>query len=422
MRNRYLYFLPLLACLIISCGIEEALKQEYLNEGVWRGVIKTQGQEIPFNFEVIREDSVTYDVNIINGQEQVNIKGLAMQGDSVFIPMHLYDAGIKARLVGNKLIGVYEKYYQENSSLPFEAVHKQTFRFPQKGKPLKNIEGKWDVTFKEQDETINAVGIFKQEGSKVEGTFVTSLGDYRFLEGIVDEDILWLSTFDGENAFLFKADIKSPNEMKGHFWSGAFQYQSWHAIKNEHAAVAEIPTEDLVKEGNKTFLFNLIDLNGKMISSNDPRFVDKVKVIHMFGTWNPNSIDQVRFLSEWQKENKNNNVVILGFAFEQDDSFNYAKARINKMAKRLNVPYNFLIAGAADTSVVVEKFPALKSFKTFPTTLILDQKNQITKIKSGFFSPASGHYHFKYIKEFNDAINDLLFQKEEGIGKLVSGN
>ncbi|MDQ3393594.1 MAG: TlpA family protein disulfide reductase [Bacteroidota bacterium] len=401
---------------MLSCGIEEALKQEYLDEGIWRGIIRTQGQEIPFNFEVIREDSVTYDLNFINGEERVNIKGLAMQGDSVFIPIYIFDAGIKARLIGNKLIGTYEKYYEGKSKLTFEATYNLPFRFPPKASTkslVTNIEGKWEVSFNNNGGTTKAIGVFKQYGDKVEGTFVTSLGDFRYLEGTVNDTTLWLSSFDGANTFLFKAQIKNPNEMKGEFWSGATLYQTWQAVKNDLAVMPRFASENLIAEGTKPFNFNLTDLNGKMVSLSDKKYKDKIKVVHMFGAWCPNSIDEVRFLADWHRQNKGLDVAILGLAFEQKDDFTYAKNRVNKMANKLNAQYEFLVAGSAEKDIAVQKFPSLKSIETFPTTIILDHNNKIREIFAGFRGPGSGTYYEEHTKMFNEIIQELLAEKNK---------
>ena len=69
-----------------------------------------------------------------------------------------------------------------------------------------DFSGKWEVTFiepKEQD-TTQAVGIFEQNGKDVKGTFLTPLGDYRYLVGIAEGNQMKLSTFDGNHAFLFE--------------------------------------------------------------------------------------------------------------------------------------------------------------------------------------------------------------------------
>ena len=63
-------FWSLLACTLfialISC--EEPLPEAGLKEGVWRGQVTAQGNEIPFNFEVLKKNGV-YSIDLINGEE-----------------------------------------------------------------------------------------------------------------------------------------------------------------------------------------------------------------------------------------------------------------------------------------------------------------------------------------------------------------
>ena len=83
------------------------------------------------------------------------------------------------------------------------------------------MTGIWETIFSkdsEEDRYI-AKGIFKQEGSKVTGTFRTTTGDYRYLEGVMDGNQMQLSTFDGAHAFLFTATVSdSTNDRVFLFW------------------------------------------------------------------------------------------------------------------------------------------------------------------------------------------------------------
>ena len=75
--------------------------------------------------------------------------------------------------------------------MPFIAVYNHGERFNQHLPAAKNISGRWAVSFKSGSEkTSPAVGEFQQEGNKVTGTFLTPGGDYRFLQGIVDGDLI----------------------------------------------------------------------------------------------------------------------------------------------------------------------------------------------------------------------------------------
>lgn len=64
-----------------------------------------------------------------------------------------------------------------------------------------------------------AKGVFKQYDNIVTGTFRTTTGDYRYLEGVLNGNQLKLSTFDGAHAFLFTAEV-SDSVMHGMFYSG----------------------------------------------------------------------------------------------------------------------------------------------------------------------------------------------------------
>lgn len=397
-----------------SCGTEEALKQEFLDEGTWRGIVKLQDQELPFNFEVKREDSVTYQLFIINGQNKIEIKGLSMQGDSVFIPMHIYDATIKAKLDGNKMVGIFQKNYQENTSLPFEAKYNVDYRFfKEKQKSPVDVSGEWRVTFTDADTIQEAIGVFYQKESKVEGTFLTNQGDLGFLEGEVKDSTLWLSSFNGENTFLFKGEVREGKEMSGHFWADSHEYKSWTAQKGTISPEVVFLEKNFAKETDDIFKFKFTDLNGKLVSLLDSRYKDKVKIVHIFGTWDPNSIDQIRFLTDFYKEKTDKDLAIIGLAFEKKDDFNYAKSRINKMVSRTRAPYDFLVAGVATQESLEEKVPILKGMASFPSTIYIDRKNRIRKIENGFAGPASGLYYQHKKNKFGFYVDHLLEEGKE---------
>jgi hypothetical protein len=81
--------------------------------------------------------------------------------------------------------------------------------------------GRWSAIIGEGDGRDTTVGEFKQVGQKVTGTFLTTTGDYRFLEGTVSGDQLYLSCFDGGHAFLFTAKIADTNTLTdGKFFAG----------------------------------------------------------------------------------------------------------------------------------------------------------------------------------------------------------
>ncbi|HEY9487091.1 MAG TPA: TlpA family protein disulfide reductase, partial [Chryseosolibacter sp.] len=193
----------LLLLFLTACkpGAEDVVS---LRTGVWRAVIEIQDRELPFNFEVIRDNEGGYDLFVINADERLLLDEVALNGDSVNIALHIFDASIKAKISGDSLHGLFIKNYAQDYRVPFEAVYGQEFRF-EKGDTSESpvdFHGKYAVTFLHEGDTTEAIALFDQDGDRVTGTFMTATGDYRFLEGTAEGRHLKLSTFDGNHLYL----------------------------------------------------------------------------------------------------------------------------------------------------------------------------------------------------------------------------
>lgn len=122
-------------------------------------------------------------------------------------------------------------------------------------------------------------------------------------------------------------------------------------------------------------------------------------------------MDETTFFSKWYNENKQRGVEIIGLAFEAKNDFNYAKKRVQKMKERLNIEYDFLIAGTSNKNEASKKLPMLNKIMSFPTSIFIDKKGIVRNIHTGFSGPATGDYYLKFIDEFNFLMDELL--KEE---------
>ncbi|MBK9524562.1 MAG: hypothetical protein IPO39_07335 [Bacteroidetes bacterium] len=72
-----------------------------------------------------------------------------------------------------------------------------------------NLSGRWQAIFDDEaPESKMSVALFHQDGNHLTGTFLTTTGDYRYLEGEVSGQKVSLSAFDGSHAFLFTATIQ----------------------------------------------------------------------------------------------------------------------------------------------------------------------------------------------------------------------
>lgn len=402
-------YLFLVLTLLLSC--DDRLRNDELKTGWWRAVIKIQGQELPFNLEITRHDG-GYRAFIRNADERIVLDEIRVFADSVDFTLHVFDASIRAVNLGDTLKGEFVKNPEVDYRIPFTAVHGLTDRFmPQESSHVADFSGMYDVTFVSEHDTTAAVGVFRQSGDSVTGTFLTPLGDYRFLEGNVADGVMQLSTFDGDHAYLFRASEDADGRLSGVFYSGKTRKQLWTGRKTNNPVLPPSETLTRLKDGYETLHFRLPDLNGDTISLQDERFRDKVVIVQLFGTWCPNCLDETRFLSGWYRANRHRPVAILALAYERKADFAYARDRVVKFKERINVPYDFVIAGTSDKESASATLPELEEVVAFPTTLFVGRDGKVKKIHTGFSGPGTGAFYDEYIEQFDKTVNELLNEK-----------
>lgn len=386
---------------LVSCSQEKPVLT-----GVWRGVVEVQGHELPFTFDIEQEGSI-YKIIIHNASERLVLDEVTVQDDSLIMVLHIFDAQIRAKIENKKLSGVFIKNYALGETIPFRATQGDAYRFAKTGETAFDFSGTYAVTFTNEKDTTQAVGSFEQKGNEVIGTFLTPTGDYRYLQGNVVDDQLLLSTFDGNHTYLFTAKQKG-DTLIGEYFSGKNYKQQWVGIKSANASLPNPESLTYLKEGYDRIEFSFPDVNGNKISPQDPKYAGKVLILQLFGTWCPNCMDETRFLAEWYTQNAKRGVEIIGLAYERKDDFAYASERVKKMQTKLNVTYDFVIAGVNDKVKAAETLPMLTKVVAFPTTIFIGKDGKVKHIHTGFSGPGTGIYYEQFKERFNEIINDCL--------------
>ncbi|WP_438711831.1 peroxiredoxin family protein [Aquimarina muelleri] len=409
--KRIVISLFIIATVFSSCKKDNKIKDTEFKSGPWRATLKVQdNKSLPFLMEVMEDQTL----QIFNAEEIIDIDEVWIEGDSIKIKFPVFEGYIAARFIDSLTItGSFIKESQDRI-VPFEAKYGEQDRFDILSKPKYNITGNWETVFskdKDADRYI-AKGIFTQNGNIVTGTFRTTTGDYRYLEGVINKDRLQLSTFDGAHAFLFTGQITG-NTLKGYFYSGNHWKEPFVAKKNEHY---ELPLEDsltFLKEGYKTLEFNFPDSKGNKVSLQDKKFEDKVVVVQIMGTWCPNCMDETKYYVDYYNSHKNADVEFVALAFEYAKTKEKAFTSIQRLQSKLKVEYPILLAqyGTSDKEKAQEKLPMLNNVLSYPTTIIIDKKGQVRKIHTGFNGPATGQKYIDFKKDFDSFIKQLL--KEE---------
>lgn len=410
---RYLS-LFIIALLLTSCKNEETPRT--LKNGTYRAVLEIQdNEELPFLFKV----NAPTRLQIFNAEEIIDVDEVEYRNDSIFITAPIFEGYFAGTFEDDFTIkGSFIKESLDRV-VPFYAQYDRTKRFYTNSPEEKNVTGVWETVFSQgiaEDEYI-AKGIFTQSidtstssaQSKITGTFRTTTGDYRYLEGVMDGNTMKLSTFDGAHAFLFTAKV-TDSTMEGQFYSGDHWKEPFVAKRNSNYELPSADSLTYLKDGYDSIAFTFPNSEGELISLSDDRFKDKVVVVQIMGTWCPNCLDESKYYTEFYKNNKNKDFEIIALAFEYAKTKPIAFSRIERLTSKIGIEYPVLLAqyGTSDKAKAQEKLPMLNHVLSYPTSIFIDKMGKVRKIHTGFNGPATGEKYTEFKKEFKSFVGELL--------------
>lgn len=402
---RYSLLSVIIFMLVLSC--KDQPNTPVLKEGMYRAVLTVQdNEELPFIFKVIDESHL----EIYNAEEVITVDQVSYKNDSVYIQAPVFEGFIAASINENGDLSGHFTKESLDRVVSFYAEYGNTNRFGA-GEANTDVSGVWEVVFSEGiegDEYI-AKGIFQQEGNKVTGTFRTTTGDYRYLEGVMDNQTMRVSAFDGAHAFVFVAEV-TDSTMNGQFYSGNHWKEPFIAKRNPNYELPSADSLTFLKEGYDTLEFEFPDSEGNIISLSNPKFKGKVIVVQVMGTWCPNCLDESKYYTQFYKDNQDAGFEIVALAFEYAKTKEKAFQGIERLQERLQIDYPILLAqyGSSDKGKANEKLPMLNHVLSYPTSIFIDKQGKVRKIHTGFNGPATGDKYLEFKQEFEGFVAELL--------------
>jgi peroxiredoxin len=394
-----------------------------IRAGVYRAVLSLPGGDLPFLFQLARRDSTgpsdepgnesgAYDAWLLNGTERVPVEEVRVVGNALSLNLLSFNSRIAAIGVDGSLKGTLQliKRGGKPQVIPFTAEYGDTFRFFREPVEAKiDVAGRWSVTFIDENgiET-PAVGEFRQDGSSLVGTFLTSTGDYRYLAGNVAADSMCLSCFDGGHAFLFRARLNEHDVLEGDYWSGMAWHERWIGVRDEAAALADPDSLTFLKSGYDRLTFSFPNVTGETVSLSDPKFQGKVVIVVLAGSWCPNCHDEAAFLSAYYDANRDKGLEIVSLMYEHFSDFETASLQVKRFRKRYDIHYDLLIAGTSDKAEASQTLPMLNRVLAFPTTIFVDRRGAVRKIYTGFSGPGTGEHYEAFETSFSEFVGKLL--------------
>lgn len=395
------WFVGALMLLFININAEA----KDIKAGPWKFLLRTTNAEIPFiiDFEYDKQKVLTGSLH--NGGETIKLKDITQKDGEIVIPVSNYEVTLEMSAQEDNTLSGSLVRNNKNPKVkqPVMAIHGVNERFKyKKEKPFIDLTGKWTFVMEDEEgKKSPGIGNFKQVDNKLSGSILTPTGDYRYLDGYVNDDSFEAASFDGVYNYLFKGKVREGK------MDAAILSNSKTKITGQKDPKAELP--DAYKQTEISELkFIFPDLKGQAVSLNHKKFKNKPVIVQIYGSWCPNCLDEMNYLIPWYNKNSKRGVEIIALAFERSLSPEEATRQLLKVQKKMKVPYTILQAGSTAEDKPMDKISGLKNFISFPTTIFLDKNHKVVKVHAGFSGPSTGEFFETWKKEFNQTVNGLL--------------
>ena len=416
--NKILLQLAICAVTLVSVPIGVGQNQ------FWNGklLIPDTDKAIEFRLEVVKQNEEDRlgrskpKVFVLNGSERIEIPTVQFRHNYLSFEFPHYDSKISTQITRSEFTiglgkddvirGSYKKRRGDDKFAEMKFVADQAK--PIEGDDPEKFLGRWKVKFDSSEDA--AVGAFKRVGdsNNVEGTFLTTTGDYRYLSGIVQNENLTVCCFDGAHAFRFEAKGSKSGELQGEFWSSNTWHGKWTAVKDDKAQLADAFGQTTIDQKSGLDELRFPDLNGNKRSVNDLGFQGKARIVYVFGSWCPNCHDAAVYFKELQDKYGPQGLKILGLAFELTSDHRRNAQQVKTYLQKHNVSYPVLITGPADKAEASKAFPVLDKIRSYPTTIFVDEKGDVRAVHTGFTGPATGKSYDELKQKFETLIEEML--------------
>lgn len=384
-----------------------------LATGPWRATLASPGGAITFGLDLV-ESSEGLRAVLVNGEERRPAGLVEEAGDRIRFELPPYRSAVVATrdADGRGLTGYWERDVGEGSVplLPFAAVAGTDTRPPAHpdAAHIQQLSGRWRVRFEadEEDEE-DAIGLFHVAPTgRASGTFLTTLGDYRYLSGWFDGEALRLACFDGAHAFLFEARLGGDGQLKGDFWSRDSFHTTWTAAPDETAQLPDDFALTRWSEGADLDELAFTDVQGASRTLGSLLPSDRPALLVVFGTWCPNCNDLTETLVELDRRYPA--LQIVGVAFELGTDPARHRDAVRGYIEHHQIEYPVLLGGSASKQAATDALPILDRVRAYPTTVFLAPGGRPTAVHTGFSGPATGDRYGALRQRFESEIESIL--------------
>lgn len=399
-------FAVLIGVSVLSCT-NNTQKPESKAE-IWRFALMLDGDELPFTAKIEEEDGRVSKITLYNAAESIELSADKSSVDTLIFNFPVYPSRLVIRRESPQFItGFWEDFDRPNYRIPLVAERGKDFRFTPT-KSTTSLSHRYRVRFGSDTVGHDAVLELTNKTGLLTGTFLTESGDYRYAAGNIMNGKVNLSTFDGNHAWLFDADISGDSLLNGRFLSGTHYRTTWSATADSVFTLSNPAEISAAPRPSEPFKFRLPDQNGDTIHALSFYEENLIHIFQITGSWCPNCKDASIALHKLTSEYGKENVSLVPIHFERYSDFGKAKDRIVKMQTDLGLPYRYLFGGKASREQTAAALPDLDAVRAYPTIVITDREGRPVKIFSGFYGPGTGVHHDNLMQDIRGTLDGIL--------------
>jgi|HubBroStandDraft_1064217.scaffolds.fasta_scaffold15619_3 thiol-disulfide isomerase/thioredoxin len=391
--------------------------------GRWSATIQQGRFAIPFRLDItVSGDAVTG--KLFNGNEDFETTSSAhIENGAIELNFEHYLTSIVATVKDGELDGELISAHRSQINITpgassYEAhdrvapFHASRYVAPTAAEAASApvIDGVWELPHDSPKGEKSWRLIVKQNGAEISATVLRVDGDTGALTGTWHDGKFVASHFDGSRPGLIDITPQKDGTLQVELHAEP-RNVVFTAYRPDVARAKGLPepanylTHTTVRDPNEVFAYSFPDVNGKLVTNEDPRFKGKVVLAIVTGTWCPNCHDEARYLVQLYSQYHDQGLEIVALDFEEADQLK-SLTRVNAFINQYKVPYTYLIAGTPDE--MWDKVPQAVNLNTWPATLFIGRDGKVKATYSGFASGASGSYNAELKDNFVSIINHLL--------------
>jgi thiol-disulfide isomerase/thioredoxin len=417
--SRQLKLFSYLICITAASFFLISCQQKTLDPvGTWRGYVKNpSGEEVGFTVEVKREGG-QISGSLVNGDERTPSTSGSIEGKTLKLRFDFYDGELTAEIDGDEMRGTFDRQWQKQALKRELRATRQREGAPPKRTGISDspdISGEWVLRVGEAPKQRLWRATFKRRDGEVGGTIIPVSGDWGEITGTFENNQLTLNRFDGINSRILKAQLTPKGTLEGYVDLGLFDPKRTLVAERLDAGnkelIASLPDPNKharMSNPVEPLRFSFPDLEGKIVSSTDDRFKNKVVVVSITGSWCPNCHEEAPVMQEFYNRYQAEGLEVVALAFEYTGDASRDLEQLKIFDKRHNLSYPILLAGSTEEGEINRKLPQLVNFGAYPTTIFIGRDGLVKRIHTGFEGRATGERFTKLKAEYEELIRELL--------------